>query len=813
MSPGVRDTAMAWRAAGTNVTPVAANGSKRPAGQWKHLQQTMLTTEQVAAMMTGAEGLGVICGAVSGRLEMLEFEGRAAGERLIDRFVTALADRGLSGLWQRILDGYAEQTPSGGVHVFCRLADGAVPGNTKLACRPATDDELAANPADKIKVLIETRGEGGFAVVAPSNGRTHPTGLPWVQLRGGPGSVATITMAEHEQLWEVARSFDAMPVRAPSSPVAASGGQPVQPGGNAAYASWESILAPHGWVYAGDDAKGDQLWSRPGKDGGTSATTHPNGGLWVFSSSTEFETGTAYSKAAVSAVLNDGLDASAALAIYGGPVSARNAAEDADYAAVGMTVADLIAPAADQQGAEGEGQQDAEGEGQPSPGHPFTDEAAANAWAKQREPWEFVAKHEGLKALELGEAVATMGPIAAGIDGRMWAYRHGAYEPSPDVVKARVVRLMKDSYRPSYASTVTDVVKTAAPVITSEPVERYLNVPNGLLDWRSGQLYAHTPDVLSTIQLGAQWQPGALCPAFDQWLSQVVPPDCVELAWELIGYLCYSGNPLHAAVMLVGDGRNGKGTYLRVVKAILGERNVTAASLADLVGTRFTTATLFGKIANIAGDIDGTYLENTAVLKAVTGGDMISAEHKGRDRFDFVPWAVPVFSANRIPASADTTAGYLSRWLILPFPNSFAGREDRTLDAKLHAELPGILASAIRRLPTLLARGQFGLGDSAREAKADFERRVDQVKFWVHTCCERGDYPLMRQAYYHQCYKNWVARDGGKPLRAAEFYDRLAAAGVTRGAQNGVHGFRGLRVIDECPGAADFGCYQGDLRK
>jgi hypothetical protein len=245
------------------------------------------------------------------------------------------------------VNGYAEQTPSGGVHVFCRLADGAVPGNTKLACRPATDDELAANPADKIKVLIETRGEGGFAVVAPSNGRTHPTGLPWVQLRGGPGSVATITMAEHEQLWEVARSFDAMPVRAPSSPVAASGGQPVQLGSGAAYASWESILTPHGWVYAGDDAKGDQQWSRPGKDSGTSATTHRNGGLYVFSSSTEFGTGIAYSKPAVSAVLNDGLDASAALARYGDPAAARNAAEFAQLAAdlawVGMTADDLIA--------------------------------------------------------------------------------------------------------------------------------------------------------------------------------------------------------------------------------------------------------------------------------------------------------------------------------------------------------------------------------------------------------------------------------------------------------------------------------------
>jgi putative DNA primase/helicase len=118
----------------------------------------------------------------------------------------------------------------------------------------------------------------------------------------------------------------------------------------------------------------------------------------------------------------------------------------------------------------------------------------------------------------------------------------------------------------------------------------------------------------------------AKCPWFDWWLAQVVPPDCVEIVWEVAGYLAYSGNPLHTAIMLIGSGRNGKGTLLRVILAILGKQNTTSTSLADLVNTRFRTAELFGKIANIAGDIDATYLENTAILKAITGMDQIQAE-------------------------------------------------------------------------------------------------------------------------------------------------------------------------------------------
>jgi hypothetical protein len=61
------------------------------------------------------------------------------------------------------------------------------------------------------KPLIETRGEGGYLVIAPSNGRVHPTGKPYVLRRGGLATIAEITPEEREALWALARSFDEMP--------------------------------------------------------------------------------------------------------------------------------------------------------------------------------------------------------------------------------------------------------------------------------------------------------------------------------------------------------------------------------------------------------------------------------------------------------------------------------------------------------------------------------------------------------------------------------------------------------------------------
>lgn len=437
-----------------------------------------------------------------------------------------------------------------------------------------------------------------------------------------------------------------------------------------------------------------------------------------------------------------------------------------------------------------------------------TPRATASGWSHQRrddgvpvqpaspsDPNTYFSKSGGLLAGVLAHDVAEIGPIAQGTDHLMWVYAGGVWAPAKDIVRDRAVRLLKDRYRRAHASAAEDMVRSFVGRITCEPVSSTINFRDGLLNWRTGTLSPHSPDVPSTVQLGIAWEPDATCPTFDRYLADAVPGDAHSLVWELIGYLLYSGNPLHKAVMLTGTGRNGKGTFLRVVTAMLRKCNVTAISLHDLVNTRFSTASLFGKIANIAGDIDPTYLESTATLKAITGEDLVSAEHKGQPRFDFTPWAVPVFSANKVPQSADTTVGYLSRWVVIPFPNSFVGREDRTLEKKIHAELAGIAARAVRALPTLLARGDFETPDSIRLAREDFERRVDQVRTWLDECAEMSPaHPWIARTQLYANYQGWAARDGHRAVKASEFYDRLEAAGAAPAKIHGNRGFTGVKM-------------------
>lgn len=417
-------------------------------------------------------------------------------------------------------------------------------------------------------------------------------------------------------------------------------------------------------------------------------------------------------------------------------------------------------------------------------------------------PDRFFGK-EGLQTLDLALAVRELGELSVGADGLVWSYEDGVWSAEKDVVRERVVHLLANKYRAAHASNAEHVVRAYSPLITCAPVGEYINFRNGLYHWETGELFEHGPHIPSTVQLPVDLIWGAQCPNFNAFLESALPPDMLQTAWELIGYLMYSGNPLHKAVMLLGDGRNGKGTFLRTMTALLGKRNTTAVSLEDLLDNRFTTVRLFGKLANIAGDIDAAYLENTAKLKAVTGEDMISAEHKGRDSFDFEAWAVPVFSANKIPPSADVTTGYLSRWLVVKFPYSFVGREDRGLSRRISTpeELSGIAFRAVHALRDLMARGQFLTTQSGEEARKEFVRGVDQVHAWAedraHMDASLG-FAKRSDLYFN--YRIWAGENGFKALKSTEFYSRLDSSEMPTARSVTINGCRGYYGVQLHPG-------------
>jgi hypothetical protein len=283
-----------------------ATGKRRPG--WELYQSERPDRSQVEEWFGGHPGLGLVCGEVSGNLEMLELEGRAIAEGVFEQLSDAVAAAELTPVVRRIMRGYTEETPSGGLHWLFYVGDAPALGSLKLAQRLATPDEFAQRPGSPIRALIETKAEGGFVIVAPSNGTVHPTGKAWTLSHGGFGTIATITVDERDALYAVCRSLDRVERSAEGIakiPPTGSAGRQRYEGGTvggswmdateahlAATDSMAAALERYGWRDLGrTDSQGCPCYERPDQEhtGQTGAVINASGRLAVFSTSTPFE--------------------------------------------------------------------------------------------------------------------------------------------------------------------------------------------------------------------------------------------------------------------------------------------------------------------------------------------------------------------------------------------------------------------------------------------------------------------------------------------------------------------------------------------
>lgn len=278
------ETARRYRQAELCVLP-AVKAEKRPAlSGWKSFQSQLPTAQQVEHWFAGEpDAICIVAGAVSGNLETIDFDFEACQ---FSQWAAQIPAELLSRL-------VIERTQSGGRHVIYR-ADEPVCGNIKLS---------QASVDGKVQTLIETRGEGGLFLCAPTAG---------YQLEQGSfESIPTLTTAERDLLLEAAwnlNQYHPQPVGEVSGSATTDN---LRPGDDFnERGDIREILRRHGWTMVKPGA--NEYWRRPGKADGWSATLKDRV-LYVFSANAvPFESNRAYAPFAVFALLEHGGDYEAA---------------------------------------------------------------------------------------------------------------------------------------------------------------------------------------------------------------------------------------------------------------------------------------------------------------------------------------------------------------------------------------------------------------------------------------------------------------------------------------------------------------------
>lgn len=305
------EAALGYLRAGLCVLP-AVRAEKRPAvPRWKQFQSTLPNEQELAAWCRRADALCLVCGAVSGNLEMLDFD---LGGEAFDAWYAKVREADAT-LPDRLV---VEQSPSGGWHVVYRCRE-PVCGNLKLAQRI----ELVGGPEEVtiagktykprqdahgrwqvVLTMIETRGEGGLFLCTPTPG--------YELLQGDLAELPVLTAAERETLLEAAWSLNK---HWPQPAGTRAGGPDThrRPGDDFNQrGDVREVLRRHGWTFVKANGDGNEYWRRPGKTSGWSATLK-NGVFYVFSQSVApLEAEQAYSPFAVYALLEHGGDYAAA---------------------------------------------------------------------------------------------------------------------------------------------------------------------------------------------------------------------------------------------------------------------------------------------------------------------------------------------------------------------------------------------------------------------------------------------------------------------------------------------------------------------
>jgi P4 family phage/plasmid primase-like protien len=363
---------------------------------------------------------------------------------------------------------------------------------------------------------------------------------------------------------------------------------------------------------------------------------------------------------------------------------------------------------------------------------------------------------------------------------QLWVYQHGVYRPEGEaVLRTDAQALLGNERRVDRINEALNYVEVATRLEEEPPAEaQYINLRNGRLDWATGILEPHTSACFTTVQLPIAYDPDATCPDFDAYLKSTFEPDDIPLIEEILGWCLVPDRRFEHAIMLTGEGENGKSVFLDLVGYLLGEDNIANVALQDLEENRFRAAELYDKLANVFADLDARGLQSSSMFKTLTTGDFVTAERKHAQPFRFRSYAKLLFSANKIPESRDRTHAFYRRWVIIPFTRTFDGvgtnpKPDKGLREKLKGELPGILNRALTGLARLSTNEAFTPSKRVIEAKQTYIRDNDHMRVFLEECVIAAKDETIIKKQFRAVYHNWCDRYGVRTLHDAAIKQAL----------------------------------------
>jgi putative DNA primase/helicase len=365
------------------------------------------------------------------------------------------------------------------------------------------------------------------------------------------------------------------------------------------------------------------------------------------------------------------------------------------------------------------------------------------------------------------------------------------YSAARNAQSARGIRAMMQ-----LARTEPFVLASAAQFDTTVDV---INTPSGIVDLKTGELRPAARDEFHSMATAVGYDPGAPCPRFEEFVSQIFPdPAIAQCVQRVVGYCLTGQTKEQKLIIATGAGANGKSVFYNRIVECLGDyakRTPMSTFMQRRSGAATNDlATLMGVRLVVANEGNPGEVLDTALVKGMTGGDPITARMLFKEFVTYVPRFKPLIVSNHLPEIDGNDPAIWRRVLIIPFSRVFADAEQDTgLPAILQSELPGILRWAVEGAVAYYKEG-LNPPDALLRAAMAYRSEMDIVGSFIADRCTVSAGVECPATPLYRDYGAYARHAGTEVMSQTAFGRELARRGFGTCKRDGAVWRRGLTL-------------------
>lgn len=278
----------------------------------------------------------------------------------------------------------------------------------------------------------------------------------------------------------------------------------------------------------------------------------------------------------------------------------------------------------------------------------------------------------------------------------------------------------------------------------TKDIKGYINLKNGVLELSTMTLLAHDMNKGFTYCLPFDYNPSAKAPMWDAFINQMVPcKDSRRIMQEYMGYtLSYTDSAIgQKALILKGDGSNGKSVVVDVFREMIGEKNYATVDMKRVASNPEPRGKIANTMMTVVEELPGQKSLGDEFFKAAVAGGVIDARKLYHGSFEFKCNSKFLISTNYDVNFGDaTSSAILRRLLVIPFNVVIPyNKQDRQLTGKLISEISGIFNWALEGLESFNENLGFTVTEEIdKNARAAVEG-ASAIAPWIAEECELGD--------------------------------------------------------------------------